>query len=131
MIERIARFPIFAALPDELLGDLAAGASERRASAGRVLVERDHPASGMFVLEEGRAVVELGDRTVELGPGDVFGEVALVGLSAARTARVRALTDTRCISFPRADVDRVLEREPAFASRLRSLAEARLAAQTG
>lgn len=127
MRERVARLPLFAGVSDGRLDELAAAASERDAPAGALLVERDHPASGMFVLEAGRAVVELGDRQVELGPGDVFGEIALVGLSGARTARVRALTDARCLCFARADVERVLDEEPAVAARLQALAESRSA----
>lgn len=126
MRERVERLALFDGVSREQLDALAAAASERDAPAGAVLVERDHPASGMFVLEEGRAVVELGGRQLELAPGDVFGEIALVGLSGARTARVRALTDARCLCFPRADVERVLDAEPEVAERLRALAESRL-----
>jgi voltage-gated potassium channel len=127
MRERVSRQPLFAGVAADGIDDLAASASERVAAQGQVLVERGQPASGLFVLEEGRVVVELPGRSVELGPGDVFGEIALVGLTKGRTARVRAVTDARCLSFSRADVERVLENEPELASRLRSLAETRLA----
>lgn len=126
MRQRVERLALFDGVSEQQLDVLAAAASERDAPAGAVLVERDHPASGMFVLEEGRAVVELGERQVELGPGDVFGEIALVGLRGARTARVRALTEARCLCFARADVERVLDEEPELRARLRALAESRL-----
>jgi voltage-gated potassium channel len=129
MRNRIRSQPLFAGVSDDRIDDLAAAASERVAAEGEVLVERGQPASGMFVLEEGRVVVELAGRGVELGPGDVFGEIALVGLTPGRTARVRAVADTRCLSFARADVERVLAREPELAARLRELAETRLAEQ--
>lgn len=129
MRERVRRQPLFAGVGADRIDDLAASASERVAGQGEVLVERGQPASGMFLLEEGRVVVELSGRSVELGPGDVFGEIALVGLTENRTARVRAVTDTRCLSFSRADIERVLQSEPELASRLRSLAETRLLEQ--
>lgn len=131
MHDRISRLAIFADLSPARIAELAAVAGDRTAVAGEVLVERGHPSSGMFVLEEGRAVVELGERTVDLGPGDVFGEMAIVGLTTGRSARVRAVTDARCLSFARADLERVLDGEPQLAARLRSLAEVRLAATSG
>jgi CRP-like cAMP-binding protein len=129
MRDRVRSQPLFAGVADDRIDDLAASASERLAAPGEVLVERGQPASGMFVVEEGRVVVELAGRGVELGPGDVFGEIGLVGLTEGRTARVRAIADTRCLSFSRADVERVLAHEPELASRLRALAEKRLAEQ--
>lgn len=130
MRDRISRQPLFADVGADTLDALAASASERVALKGEVLVEHGQPASGMFLVEEGEVLVELpGRASVTLGVGDVFGEIALVGLTTQRTARVRALSDIRCISLARADVESVLAREPALASRLRLLAEARLAEQ--
>lgn len=128
MRERVERLPVFAGLSVERLDELAAAASEWSAPAGRVLLEHGHPASGLFVLEEGTACAEVGATEVELRPGDVFGEIPLVGLSERRTARVRALTDVRCLSFARTEIEAVVEREPALRERLRSIAERRLAA---
>lgn len=128
MRERVTRQPLFAGVSSGGLDDLVASVTERTAAPGEVLVERGQPGSGIFVLEEGSAVVELGDRSVELGPGDVFGEMAVVGVSHQRTARVRAVTDARCLSFSRVDLERVLDGEPELAARLRALAEARFAA---
>lgn len=126
MRERIERLALFEGLPSERLDELAAAASESRAPAGRVLLEHGHPASGFFVLEEGTASAELGGREVELRPGDVFGEIPLLGLSERRTARVRALTDVLCLSFARTEIEEVLSREPSLRDRLRDIAERRL-----
>ena len=48
------------------------------------------PGAGMFVLCEGTIAVELRSGTLELGPGDFFGELALLVDDGARVARVRA-----------------------------------------
>ena len=128
MLARVARQPLFAGVAADRLEELAAAASERLAAAGDLLVERGQPASGLFVLEEGRAVVERpGLADSRLGPGDVFGEIALIGLRPERSARVRAVTECRCLGFPRADLERMLANEPEVANRLRTLAEKRLA----
>jgi CRP-like cAMP-binding protein len=121
MQERLRAVPVFASLSDETLEMLAAATSEFDAPAGKLLVERGRPGSGMFVLERGRAVVEAPEGRRELGPGDVFGERSLVSEGAVRTARVRAETDVRCLAIGRAEVERLLATEPELADRLRRL----------
>ena len=126
MRERLRSLAVFADVGDAALDRLAAAASELDAPAGQTLIERRHPASGLFVLEDGVAVVEIASGTVELGRGDVFGEIAILGRSELRTARVRAKTAVRCLTFPRAAVEGVLADEPALAERLARLADERL-----
>ena len=59
----------------------------------------------------------------ELGPGDVFGERSLLGEDGERTARVRALTDVRCLAIARPEIERVIANHPAVGERLRQLSE--------
>jgi CRP-like cAMP-binding protein len=56
--DRLRALPIFEDVDDAQLERLAAGTSEFEAPAGQALIERGKPGSGMFVLEEGQAVVE-------------------------------------------------------------------------
>ena len=84
----------------------------------------------MFVIQEGRVAVELRGVTLELGPGDFFGELALLVDDGARVARVRATTSLQCLTIPRADFLALVETEPSFALHLlrelaRRLTEAR------
>jgi CRP-like cAMP-binding protein len=113
--ERLRTLPLFADLDDEQLDRLAAAATELEAPAGRTLIERGDPGSGMFVLEQGRAVVEANEGRRELGPGDVFGD------GVERTARVRAQTDVRCVAIGRVELERLLAEQPRLADRLRQL----------
>ena len=129
MRERLERLELFEGLPGERLDELAVAAAELAAPAGQVLLERGHAASGLFVLEEGVVAAEVGGgNEVELTAGEVFGEVPLVGLSERRTARVRAVTDVRCLAFARTELAGILEREPRLLERLRTVAERRLGA---
>lgn len=121
MRERLRAVPLFADLDDEQLDRLASSTSEFDAPAGQALIERGRPGSGLFVLESGHAIVEAPEGKRELGPGDVFGERALVGTERDRTARVRAKTDVRCLAIARAELERVIAEEPAVADRLRGL----------
>jgi CPA1 family monovalent cation:H+ antiporter len=119
--DRLRAAPLFADLDDEHLDRLAAATSEFQAPAGQALIERGRPGSGLLVLEEGEVVVEAPEGRRELGPGDVFGERALLGERVNRTARVRAQTDVRCLAIARPELERLLAEFPTIADRLRQL----------
>jgi CRP-like cAMP-binding protein len=72
---------------------------------------------------EGTVSVEVrGGFHAELGPGQFFGEVALL-VPSGRVARVRAATRARCLSIPRDNALALLETEPSLALKmLRELA---------
>lgn len=87
-------------------------------AAGKVLIERGKPGTGLFVLLAGSLVVEAPEGTLELGPGAVVGERALLSEDGTRSARVRALTDGVALAVERAEIDRLCAEDPAFAERL-------------
>jgi CRP-like cAMP-binding protein len=119
--DRLSALPLFADLDDAQLERLAAATSEFDAPAGQALIERGVAGSGMFVLEQGQALVEAPEGTRQIGPGDVFGERALLGDDIERTARVRAETDVRCLAISRPELERLLAEDPRIADRLRQL----------
>jgi CRP-like cAMP-binding protein len=119
--DRLGAVPLFADLDEAQLDRLAAATSEFEAPAGQALIERGGPGSGMFVLEEGQAVVEAPEGMRELGPGDIFGERALLGEDGERTARVRARTEVRCLAIARPEIERLLAEDPRVAERLSQL----------
>jgi CRP-like cAMP-binding protein len=119
--ERLSAIPLFADLDDAQLDRLAAATTEFEAPAGQALIERGVPGSGMFVLEQGHAVVEAPEGTREIGPGDVFGERALLGDDIERTARVRAETEVRCLAISRPELERLLAEDSRLAERLAQL----------
>jgi CRP-like cAMP-binding protein len=121
MRERLGALPLFEGLNDEQLDRLAAYTSEFVAPAGQALIERGRPGSGIFVLEDGQAIVEAPEGTRQIGPGDVFGERSLFSDGGERTARVRAQTDVRCLAIPRSEIERLLAEDPRVADRLRQL----------
>ena len=119
MQERLRSVPLFADLTDEQLARLGAATSEFDAPAGKLLIERGKPGSGLFVLESGEAVVEAPEGNRELGPGDIFGERSLVGEDIQRTARVRARTDVRCFAIARSAIEQLMGENEGLAQRLR------------
>ena len=128
--EELRTLPPLAGMTPEGLAHVAACAAELEADEGRVLALPDDPGSGMYLIREGTVAVELRSGTLELGPGDFFGELALLVEDGARVARVRATSPVRCLSIPREDFLTLVESEPRFALALlrelaRRLAEAR------
>jgi len=119
--DRLAALLLFAGIDDAQLDRLAAATTEFEAPAGQALIERGRVGSGMFVLEEGQAIVEAPEGTRELGPGDIFGERALLGEDIERTARVRAQTNVRCLAIARPEIERLLAEDPRVAARLAQL----------
>ena len=68
---------------------------------GKVLVREGKSATEFFVIVEGELGVTRDGRTIgELGPGDFFGEIALIE-SSRRTATVTAKTDGRLFVLTR------------------------------
>ena len=121
MRDRLGGLPLFADLDDAQLDRLAKATSEFDAPAGQALIERGKPGAGIFVLEQGQAIVEAPEGRREIGPGDVFGERSLLGDDVERTARVRAQTDVRCLAIARPEIERLLAEDPRLADKLRGL----------
>jgi CRP-like cAMP-binding protein len=132
-VEELRDLPPFAAISEAGLERVAACVADVSREAGQVLALPDDPGSGMYVIREGTVAVELRSGSLELGPGDFFGELALLVEDGARVARVRATSPVRCISIPRDDFLDLVEREPGYSHHLhrelaRRLVEARATA---
>jgi CRP/FNR family transcriptional regulator, cyclic AMP receptor protein len=81
------------------LARLANDAHDRTFPAGTVLTEQDETGVSFGVIMEGQAAVSVRGRPARaLGPGDYFGEMALIDRSY-RSATIKAETDLRCLMF--------------------------------
>ena len=114
-LARLRAIPIFTELDEAAIERLAEIGTELEVPAGTVLIERDQPASGMFVLEEGTLTVQLHGRTVDIGPGEFVGELSLLIDGAHRAARVQAKTPARVLAIGRSDFEQLLEEDPRIA----------------
>jgi CRP-like cAMP-binding protein len=116
--ERLARLreiPIFAGLGDDALEQILGSSSELECPPGQLLAQADRPGTGMFVLLDGSVGVEAHGRTIELGPGEFFGELSLLVPESTRVAHVRAKTPVRCLAIDRGTFERLLDDEPGLA----------------
>jgi CRP-like cAMP-binding protein len=95
-IELLQRVPIFSDLDRRELERIAASMKERTFTAGDTVTAEGQSGVGFFVIESGEAKVTVGgEERRRLGPGDYFGEVALLNESA-RTATITAESDLKC-----------------------------------
>ena len=93
--DTLKKVPLFASLNDKDRERIARGMTERRFNAGDNLTEQGSSGVGFFVIEDGTADVTVdGEAKRTLGPGDSFGEIALLSDSTrTRTATITATTD--------------------------------------
>jgi voltage-gated potassium channel len=126
-ITNLRSVPLFAELSDEVLADIAARATSFEASEGHVLVQPNHAGAGLFIIEEGSVTVETSGRKVELGPGEFFGELALLDEGATHAARVCAASPVRCLALRRDDFDDLLATQPRLAIAMLKTVARRLA----
>jgi CRP-like cAMP-binding protein len=125
----LARVPLFAGLEPGDCERLSAMFRELAFEAGSTLTrkgERGARVAAFFVITEGSARVEAGELVRSLGPGDHFGEIALLR-DSPRTATVTAETVLRCLALSAWDFRTFVEERPAVALQLLETMSARLA----
>ena len=91
---------IFAPLSVTVQERLARALIEVRVPAGEVVLEKGMPGDRYYLIEEGTAEVIATDTVVKLGPGDAFGEIALLR-DVPRQATVRAIEDLTLAALER------------------------------
>ena len=130
-VDALRRVPLFLGLDEEALEAIADAANDVEIPAGQLLVQPGQAGTGMFFIVEGTAVVETKRDEIELGPGQFFGELALMRPDAIRTARVRAKTPIRCLALDRASFRNLVASKPDVATALLEVALGRLAENAG
>ena len=124
-VERLKSLPLFASVSDEEIRKIAPFVSEVSVSEGKHLVEEGDYAYEFMAIEEGSAEVRRGDQKLaDLGPGDFFGEMGLLGQDK-RNATVVATSPMRLITLDQWDMRRLEKAVPSAAEQIRRAAEAR------
>ena len=83
--------------------------------------------AGLFLIEEGTAKLSVHDDEIEVGPGEMIGELALLDDRAVHTARVRTTTPVKGYCIQRDDFVTLLHDEPRIALPILKVIAKRLA----
>jgi CRP/FNR family transcriptional regulator, cyclic AMP receptor protein len=111
--DELKRVPLFSDLSGRQLKALARGFRERDVKAGTALMREDEKSGiSFFVIVEGTATVSVDGKEVrQLGPGDHFGELALIS-ERVRSATVTADGPMRCLAMRFWDFRRFAKQNP-------------------
>ena len=116
--EVLRKVPLFSGLDNRELEQIANSMRERRVAAGDVVLEQGAGGAGFFVVDEGEADVTVDGSSVgTVGPGDYFGEIALL-TGSDRTATVTARTDMVCYGMTPWDFKPLVESNSGIAWKL-------------
>ncbi len=115
--------PFFAGLGDEAIDAIAVLCVSKRLEAGETLFLKGDPGDALYAVRRGQIRIATGISSGRrltlnlLGPGDVFGEVALLD-GRPRTADAVAVEPTELYTVLRRDFFRFLEQRPSVAIRI-------------
>jgi CRP-like cAMP-binding protein len=121
--EVFTRSPLLANLPSEALARLAGSARRRSYRRGEVIFHQGDPGDALHFITSGRVKVVLDAETGEeaviaiLGPGDSFGELALID-GEPRSATVETLEPVQTLSLSRPEFMAFIRDNPPAAERL-------------
>jgi CRP/FNR family cyclic AMP-dependent transcriptional regulator len=116
--EMLKKVPLFAGLDGRELGQISSSMRERRFSAGDTVTQEGAGGAGFFVIESGSAEVSVdGTPRRTIGPGDYFGEIALL-TGSDRTATITATSDMLCFGMTPWDFRPLVESNSEIAWKL-------------
>jgi CRP/FNR family transcriptional regulator, cyclic AMP receptor protein len=117
-IEHLQEVPLFAACSRKDLQTVAKRAEDVRVPAGKALISEGETGHEFFVIIEGQASVRRqGRKIASIGPGDAFGELALLEKSP-RNATIVADTDMELVVLGQREFAGLIDEVPGFARKL-------------
>src|SRR6266850_5946779 len=95
-LDALQKVPFLSHVGRKQLDSLAQTMADREVSAGKEIVTQGKGGVAFFLILEGQATVVIdGEERRTLGPGDHFGEIALIVPDIPRTSTVRADSEMR------------------------------------
>lgn len=130
--QRLQAIPILEQLPEAILAELAPFFATETFEAGREIVCQNDPGDKFYIIARGEVEVwrteEKSGRSLcvnVLNDGDFFGEITLI-TGFPRTATVRTIAVTTCISLERGQFTKLIDRFPDLKRGLSEIAVQRL-----
>jgi CRP-like cAMP-binding protein len=125
-LEHLAQVRLFSSLNKKELRLVGRASDQVRVPTGKILVEEGGVGHEFFLILEGQAVVRRGGRRIAmLGPGQYFGEMALLD-RGPRTATVVADTDMNLLVLGQREFAGLLDQVPTLSYKLLATMAARL-----
>jgi len=121
----IAKVPLFSELEAGDIADIMRLLRAQTVEPGAVITRRGDPAHSMYFIAAGEVEIALKERAVRLGPGQFFGEVAVLR-RARRSATASAITRANLLVLDAHDLHALMEREPRVAARMKEMVKERL-----
>lgn len=114
-VSRLAKVPLFSDCSQRDLQTIARVVRDIPHRANTVIAREGEPGVGLFIILDGTAEVSIGGRKkATLGPGDFFGEIALLD-GGPRTATVTAKTDVNLLGLTEWVFRGLMAEHPAIA----------------
>jgi CRP-like cAMP-binding protein len=115
-LDLLHRIPLFSAFDRRKLERLGMLADEVDVPAGYTLMRQGDSGAEMYVIVSGQVTVDRDSTRVNtLGPGDFFGEIALLD-GGPRTATVTAEQDCRLLVITHREFHSMMDEFPEIAS---------------
>jgi CRP-like cAMP-binding protein len=124
-VSQLKRIPLFADVDDDALRQVATFATLEEWPKGKEIIKEGAYANHFYAIEEGKVKVEReGEKLAELGPGDVFGEAALLE-KQGRNSTVTATEPVKLIKIEHWELSRMKKHIPDAYAELQKKVEER------
>ena len=117
-LDLLRTVPLFSGFDRHHVERLGMPTEEAEAAAGKVLIRQGDSGDDLMVIVSGQVAVERdGKRIAQLGPGDFFGEIALIA-EGPRTATVTTEAPTRLLVVSHRDFHSLMDEFPGVANQV-------------
>ena len=114
LLEKCANIGLLRALPPDEVQVLLKALRPAEFLEGATVFSEGDPAAHLYIIESGSGqVLRDGKAFAQVGPGDAFGEIALLH-HAPRAATVRTLAPMKAWSLDKAEFEKILQDSPAL-----------------
>ncbi len=121
----LARVPLFRDLEARVLGEVMNALRSQSVARGSIISVKGAPAHAMYFIVSGEVEAELPHRHVQFGPGDFFGELALLH-QTHRRATIVALSHCRLLALSAEDFTTLTRKHPHLRQHIEDAAKEHL-----
>jgi CRP/FNR family cyclic AMP-dependent transcriptional regulator len=115
VVEGLSNVPLFSGCTRRELQEVGKAVVTIDHPAGTVIAREGDPGIGLFIIQDGTAEVSIGGKKrTRLGPGDFFGEIALLD-GGPRTATVTAMSDVTLLGLTEWTFRGLMQEHPSIA----------------